>query len=437
MGESTTAPAPGTWSAPFDLMDPGVQNCPYAAYAALREMAPVYRDPATGYYVVSRYADLRQVLLDTENFINQNVQVFRSRIRPSRTMKAAMLYQKSGWVPTNTLAGRDNPEHRELRSVFDWAFRPGHIRELEPFISGLAYNLIDRFAADGQCDWVAQYAVPMSLTIIATQMGAREEDLPNLKRWTDAFARRMGMMLSGDEEFATVATEIEAQHYFQPIFERLRGHPDGSLLGDIVNKMVPEWGRTLTDRELHTEVLVDIFVAGSETTTNAIASGLLLLIDNPHVWAALKQDRERYLKTFIEEVVRLETPVQGLFRVAARETVLGGVTIPKDAIVNVRYAAANRDELQFPNAECLDLERRNAGAHLGFGSGLHHCLGASLARCELHWAFTAVLDRFERIWLRQERESVQYHPSYVLRALSQLQIGFEMNPEPSPHRAVA
>lgn len=411
--------------ADFNLMDAALQEAPYEAYAILREQAPVYRDPATGYYIISRYRDLRRVLLDTDNFINESVQVFRSRIKPSRTMKAAMLYQKKGWVPANTLAGRDNPEHKEMRALFDQAFRPDRIRELEPFIRDLAYGLIDDFLAEGRCDWVAQFAVPMSLTIIAKQMGADLRDLTKIKSWTDAFARRMGMMLSEAEEFATVETEIEAQHYFQPIFERLRAAPDDTLLSDIVNTEVTAWGRTLTDRELHTEVLVDMFVAGSETTTNALGSGMLLLLDNPEVWARLKADPDAHLRTFIEEVVRLEAPVQGLFRITARDVELEGVTIPKGSIVNVRYAAANRDADQFEHPARLDLDRRNAGAHLGFGSGVHHCLGSALARREMHWAFTALLDRIGSVRLAQDRATVRHHPSYVLRALSELHISFE------------
>ena len=170
--------------------------------------------------------------------------------------------------------------------------------------------------------------------------------------------------------------EIQAQHYFQPIFEKLRQNPDDSLLSELVNTEVPGWGRTLTDNELHAEMMQDTFVGGSETTTNAISAGIMLLGRNKVVWEKLCSNPDKYLKTFCDEVVRLETPTQGMMRTAKNEYTLHGVTIPKGAQVDLRYAAGNRDPEQFPNPDEIDLERRNTASHLGFSTGTHYCLGA-------------------------------------------------------------
>ena len=196
----------------------------------------------------------------------------------------------------------------------------------------------------------------------------------------------------------------------------------------MVNRVIPEWGRPLTDNELHAEMMADTFVGGSETTTNAISYGMKLLIENPHVWQKLKADPDKYLRTFCEEVVRLEGPVQGLFRTAAKDIELHGVHIPKGAAINIRYAAANRDEREFECPQDLDLERDKPGRHLGFGSGVHHCLGAPLARRELFWAFRALIDRVDDMQFAPNKNSFEVAPNFALRALAELHIEFTAKP---------
>jgi pimeloyl-ACP methyl ester carboxylesterase len=142
-------------------------------------------------------------------------------------------------------------------------------------------------------------------------------------------------------------------------------------------------------------------------------------------WARLKADPEQHLRTFCEEVVRLESPVQGLFRWAARDFELHGVTIPQGAMLNVRYAAANRDEREFEQADVLNLEREKAGRHLGFGSGVHHCLGAPLARREMYWTFKALIDRVDDMWFAPGRNDFRVAPNFALRALKELHIEFK------------
>ena len=219
-----------------------------------------------------------------------------------------------------------------------------------------------------------------------------EDDLWKIKISTDAFFHRIGMMLTKEEELEAIKKEIEGQHYFQPIFEKLRKNPDKSLLSELVNTEIKEWGRPLNDNELHAEMMADTFVGGSETTTNALSAGIKLLIENPKVWRKLKSDQDKYLKVFVEEVLRLESPVQSLMRTAAKDVIFHGVEIPKGSVVNVRYAAANRDERVFEEPEEINLDRKKAGSHMAFGSGTHHCLGAPLARRELWWGFKAALD---------------------------------------------
>jgi cytochrome P450 len=416
--------------AEVDLMDVEIQECPYPAYKTLREEAPVYRDELTGFYVLTRYEDLREILKDPATFSNLRPRG-PDHIPPERVQMIAKLFREKGWLPAPTLSGRDNPEHKQMRALFDHTFRASRIKLMDPYVRDLSYQLVDAFIADGHCDWVRQFAVPMPLIIIGKQMGAPEKDIWRIKAWTDAWVKRLGLMQTDAEAIWSAEMEIEQQHYFQPIFEQLRREPNDTLLSELVNREIPEWGRKLNDNELHAEMTADTFVGGSETTTNALSAGIMLLAQNPDCFTLLKSDPERYLRTFIEEVIRLEGPVQGLQRFTTCDVSFHGVTIPKGSVINVRYAAANRDPAHFPDPDRIDLERKNAATHLGFGSGVHHCLGAPLARRELWWGFTAFLERIEDFRLAPGKNHLRHVPNFYLRCLKELHIEFTPKKRPS------
>lgn len=405
------------------LINPEIQECPFPTYDLMREEAPVYLDPVTGMYVVTRYADLRAAALDYDNFSNHRYSNDPERHTPSQQL-AHKLFLEKGWVPGASLAARDDPDHKQMRSLFDAAFRPKRIKEIESEVEQLAFDLFDDFINDGECDYVQQYAVPLPLFIICRQMGAKEEDVWQIKQWTDAWIK--GGSIGLDEAGVTWATEMEiqAQHYFQKIFERLRETPDSTLLSELVNNEVPEWGRTLTDNELHAEMMQDTFVGGSETTTNAMSAGIMLLDRNPDVWENLKNDPDQYLDTFVEEVVRLESPVQGLTRIAKSDVTIGDTLIPKGAVIDLRYGAGNRDDRHFECPHDVDLTRRNAASHLGFSTGTHYCLGAPLARRELYWGFRAFIDRIESFRVVPEKNNLRHLPNYSLRILKALHLEF-------------
>jgi len=405
------------------LADVEVLECPYPTYDLLREQAPVWQDPATGLYVITRYDDLRKILLDTEHYSNWRASNDHDNLTGT-ARKAFELFKEEGWVPAASLAGRDDPEHKQMRAVFDKAFRPKRIVEIDPEVEALAYRLVDDFIDDGHCDVVKQFAVPLPLIIICRQMGAPEEDIWQIKEWTEAWIKGGGFGLTEEQVMWSTRMEIEAQHYFQAIFERLRQKADDTLLSDLVNTVIPEWGRPLNDNELHCHMMQDTFVGGSETTTNALSAGIMLLDKNPDVWHKLKSDPEKYLRTFCEEVVRLEGPVQGLTRTAKSDMELHGVKIPKGSTLMVRFAAGNRDPEHFACPNDLDVERGNAASHLGFSSGTHYCMGAPLARRELYWGFKAFVDNVAEFSLAEGRNDLRHFPNYALRALNELHIEF-------------
>ena len=419
MGETTERP--GDAAVPLDqvnFFEPAINDCPYHAYQTLRDDAPVWFDERLQAFMVTRHDDVLAVLQDTERFVS-SAKASRSRANP----EVLALYEEKGWVPGPTLAGRDDPNHKQMRALFDHAFRPRRIRQLEPQISGLAHELINDFIDDGHCDWVRQFAVPLPLIVIGIQMGADPADIWQIKAWTDAWVQRLGLMQTREEVLWSTEMEIEAQHYFQAIFERLRAAPDDTLLSDLVNTEIPEWGRCLTDNELHAEMMADTFVGGSETTTNALSGGVRLLIEHPDQWDRLKSDPDTYLPVLVEEVLRLESPVQRLMRTAAVDVELHGVTIPAGSMVLVGYGAANRDDRLFESPDVFDLDRSDARKHVSFGFGTHFCMGAPLARRELSFGFRALVELIDEMWFVDETD-LTIAPNYFLRALQRLDIGF-------------
>jgi cytochrome P450 len=414
-----------TAMSPISFIDPRIQECPYPAMDRLLDEAPVYLDPGTGFYVITRYEDLREILLDPVTYSSGGfLDIVRDSVTADRADRMRRLYEEEGWLPGPSLSMIDDPHHKELRRVFDNAFRAGKIRELEDVVRDTAFELVDSFADKGACDFVRAFAVPFPLLIIGVQMGADKADIWKIKGWTEAWISRLGMMQSEEDERRSVEAEIEGQHFFKGIIDELRRKPNGTVLSDIVNATLAD-GRYLTDNEIFAHMMADTFVGGSETTTNALAAGVQLLCENPEQYALLRSDPERYMRPFAEEVLRLESPVQGLFRVTTKDVELHGVAIPAGKVLNVRFGGANRDPRHFPCPERLDLERANAGSHLAFGSGVHHCLGAPLARRELYWGFTALLARVDNIRLAPGRNDLKHQPNFMLRALRELHIEYD------------
>jgi cytochrome P450 len=406
---------------PFvDLQDPQTNECPYPAYQQLRDNAPVYFDERTQMYVLTRFEDVRRALTDTKTFSNAR------RAAVPRWHLMEKVYTEKGWVPGTSLGALDNPAHKQQRALFNDAFRPARINTFEPYVVELANQLIDAFADAGQCEFVSEFAVPLPLAMIGRQMGVPDEDMMKIKRWTDSWIQRRGMMMTDEEIIESTELEVEAQHYFQPIFERLRKEGDGTVLSDLVRTEIPEWGRTLNDNELHAEMMADMFVGGAETATSALANGVKALIERPDVWAAFDEDPDKAIPAFIEELLRVESPVQGLFRRVTEDIELHGVRIPAGSMVNVRYGAANRDERNFPDPESLDLERTNARQHLAFGQGTHMCLGAPLARLELRSGLGVLRERLKEMWFIEGANDFAHRPNFVVRGLRELHIGFTM-----------
>jgi cytochrome P450 len=404
---------------PVDLMDPSVQKCPYDAYARLRQEAPVYHMPSTGHYVVTRYEDLREVLRQPNVFSNHMPLQERRPGGPNPDVVA--IYENEGWQQTTTLQRTDPPEHHRYRQYIDRTFTVSRVRKMTPYIEGIINDLIDGFIDKGTVEFVSEFAVPLPTLVIADQFGVPREEAPKLKFWSDAAMEALGLMIEPARELECARIAIEAQHYFANQFEDRRENPRDDMISDLVAPP-PDGSEPMSMQEL-LDMMSQLLNGGFQTTTAALGLGWKLLLEHPEQMSQLREKPE-LIPNFVEEVLRLETPVQALFRKVTEDTRLGGVDIPKGAEVILLYGSANRDEEKFDDVERFDVCRKNAGAHLAFGAGTHFCPGAMLARQEMISTFTIMLDRMDDIQFAPEQDDFDFPPSLVHRNLRTLHISF-------------
>lgn len=409
---------------PISILDPEISQCPYHAYERLLDEAPVYWDKSAKTYTVTRYEDIRQLLRDPTLLNAEHaVEKMRAVNDADRAERIKKIFLEEGWPRERPIGNYEGAEHAERRSLLEPFLRAGKVKEYDPMLREIATELIDQFIDDGECDLVSQFSESFSLLVICRLVGTPDEAVEHVRVAAAAMLRNMSMLQSEEEEAAGARDEIKAQHYFKGLIDKYRAEPNDSLLSALINAELPS-GTEITDAQILTHVMLDLFFAGAETTAKAISSGIAMLAHDPALAAQVQQDLEGNLRTFIEEVLRQEPPATTLFRIAQKDIELHGVTIPKGAWVTLRSAAANRDPRQFPCPEAIDLTRRNAAQHLAFGSGVHACVGAPLARRELTIAFQELLSRMGDIRLAAG-EKAEYVPHIHLRGFEHLRITFD------------
>lgn len=398
----------------LDPLSPAAVECPYGLFAKLRREPPVYVAGAR-FFLISRYEDVEQVLLHPEVFSSAGSPGVRRKV-PLEVLEI----MSQGFRPVPTVQTLDPPAHQRYRNLLSKAFSSRRVGQLEPKIRQIANVLVDSFVNDHRVDLVSQFAVPFPLTVIADCLGLPQADLPRLKRWSDDAAAPLGGMIDHAREIECARSELEAQHYFAAKLDERRLEPHDDILTDLCNARLEGTGQ-LDNRELY-YLLIQLLVAGNESVRNLISSAMLLLLKHPEQMAAVRAD-PRLIPNFIEESLRLESPIKAFFRVAKTDTELGGVKIIAGSRLAVLFASANRDEARFAEPERFDIYRENASDHVAFGLGIHYCLGASLARSEARIAFEVLLDRLQDIRLGAANDFAHI-PSFIFRGLNALHLEF-------------
>jgi cytochrome P450 len=401
----------------LDFFSAEVQECPFHVYQQLQEEAPVWQMPGTNVFVVTRYDDIREIIRDPGRFSSN----FSALLNTGSSNEEVNTIYGKGYEMVETLLTQDPPRHRVYRNLVNKVFSNKRIEGMRSEVEKMSNELIDQWIDEPEVDLLNRFCVPLPIYVISDQLGVPRSELSLIKKWSDASASRLGRLADEEEQIQNAKDIVEFQHYFAALLDRMREAPEDNIISDLANNTIDE-GRLLTKPEA-LGMIQQILVAGNETSTSAIAGGVVLLIQNPDQQAMLRQHPD-LIPAAVEEILRLETPTSGMWRRATADTEIGGVDIPEGAFLMVRFAAGNRDESIFTDGGAMSVARENADSHLAFGQGTHFCLGAQLARMEMQVALTGLLNRTTDWALVEGKNPLKHSPNVLLRGLTDLHISF-------------
>lgn len=398
----------------FNPFDPSFHDNRYAMYRRILEEAPVHRSPLGG-WVLARYSDV-QTVLRLPNMTTRALMM--SADEREALLRAQGMWEQ--WINSALPAFmeavmllQDLPEHTRLRGVMGRVFTPKAVESLRPHIEDLVADLLAD--VDGEMELIADLAFPLPALVICEMLGIPAEDREQLKVWSSAAARLLDPLMD-PETFQRADDALKAfREYFFALIDERRRSPGDDLFSSLVH--AEEDGERLTDDELVTNGTF-LFGAGHETTQNLIGNGVNALLRNPAQLEKLRADPSLG-RNAIEEFLRYDPPVQVTGRSAMTEVELPDVTIEAGERVVLLLAAANRDPARFDDPDRLDITRPDVRP-LSFGGGIHHCLGAALARLEGQVAVSGLLDRFGKIELVTEK--VEWKDNITLRGPKELRL---------------
>ncbi len=392
----------------YHLLDPEVLADPYPLYRRLQEEAPVHWDPYLHAWVVTRYADVSQVLHHFNAARTPDPERLAALGMDELTPIAAVMVRQMLFL--------DPPEHGRVRRLASAAFTPRRTAHLREHIRQIAEGLVDDLADGERFDVMAGLANSLPAIVTAEMLGVPTTDHELLKSWSQDFAEMLGnFQHNPGRAKKTLASVEQMVAYFRAAVDREDAHPTDGLINALATAEVD--GDRLSEEEIVANVIVTM-VGGQETTTNLIGNGLLTLLRQPEQLERLRSEPD-LMPSAVEELLRYESPSQHTARLAPGEAVLGGHEIPEGAAVIAVMGAANRDPERFADPDRVELGRED-NRHLAFGWASHFCFGAPLARMEGQIAFETLLARFPEMSLAEE--AVEWRPNLGLRGLTELPV---------------
>ncbi|MEZ4666424.1 MAG: cytochrome P450 [Anaerolineae bacterium] len=398
----------------FDPLAPDFQRNPYPYYDDLRRETPFLFYEAWKMWFVSRYDDVNTLLRDR---------------RLGRTMDHIISREERGLPPLppalapfnklsqNSMFDKEPPEHTRLRSLVHKVFTPRRVESLRDRIESIANALLDEVAAQGEMDVLADFAVPLPVTVIAELLGVPEQDRHRLRPWSHDIVAMYELDHTPEQERQAIQAAEEFSDYLQHLAEARRTEPTDDLITALA--LVEESGDRLTMDELISTCVL-LLNAGHEATVNVIGNGLHGLFSAPQQLRLLVENPQ-LTSSAIEELLRYDTPLQLFRRWVLEDMEYKGHFFKQGTELGLMFGAANRDPDRFHMPDVLDITREDNG-HVSFGGGVHFCLGAPLARLELVIAFKALLRRCQNLQLLEESH---FRDTYVIRGLESLKVGFE------------
>ncbi|MEU7118726.1 cytochrome P450 family protein [Streptomyces zaomyceticus] len=421
--EPTSEVPPGTGSGPSPESAPELftwefASDPYPAYAWLREHAPVHRTTLPSgveAWLVTRYADARQALADQR--LSKNPAHHDES--PHAKGKTGIPGERKAELMTHLL-NIDPPDHTRLRRLVSKAFTPRRVAEFAPRVQELTDRLIDSFVEKGSADLIHEFAFPLPIYAICDLLGVPEEDQDDFRDWAGMMIRHGGGPRGG------VARSVKKMRgYLAELIHRKREEPGDDLISGLIK--ASDHGEHLTENEAAAMAFILLF-AGFETTVNLIGNGMYQLLRHPgqreRLQDSIAAGETGLLETGIEELLRYDGPVEmATWRYATESLVIGGQEVPAGDPVLVVLAAADRDPDRFDGPDTLDLARRD-NQHLGYGHGIHYCLGAPLARLEGQTALATLLTRLPDLRLAADPAELRWRGGLIMRGLRTLPVEF-------------
>jgi len=394
-----------------DLLSPELIRDPYPMLRALRETAPVYWNARWKGWVVTSY--------DLVSEAHKNPAMSNDKYAPFARMKTPTEDQREvfRWLGL-WLGSQDAPLHTRLRGAIQCAFTTRSSMEaLEPILREETTALLDDAERRGEMDLVRDFAYPLTTTVIGSLLGMPREDLHRVPAWADAVAPILFMTLGVPDRYRVAREQLDDMAaYFRGLLQRRLEQPEDDLLTSLAEAM--DRGE-LSQDEVVATCMVVIF-GGHETTKDLIGNGMLALLRDPDQLQRLRSD-SALLPTAVEELLRFDSPAKSTVRWAMTDTEVGGQSIEEGQRLLMFWSAANRDPAHFDSPDCLDLARQ-PNRHLGFGKGVHYCIGAPLGRMEGVVALEQLVDRFPRIRLAVPDDALTWRPTIIMRSLESLPV---------------
>ncbi len=374
---------------------------PYPIYQKLQTRDPVHRSRFIKGWILSRHEDIDAILRDYRRFGNDRVSTQDANLRFDPEEPRSMLY-------------RDPPDHTRLRSLVSKAFTPSAVGALRPRVERIADGLLDRLHGADSFDVIDAIAYPLPVAVICEMLGVPREDRGPFREWSNDASLSIEPLLDDRRVARSMDTLTRLREYFSDLAERRRADPGDDLISALTQ--IEDEGDSLSHEELQL-MLVLLLVAGNETTRNLVGNGLFALLRNPEQLDRLKRDPE-LIGPAVEELLRYDSPVQIDGRSVREDTEVAGVALERGQYLMLLLGAANRDPAVFDDPDALDVTRER-NPHLGFGRGIHYCLGAPLARMEAEIILGKLLERFPDIRLAG---TPSRRRQIVLRGLSSLPV---------------
>jgi cytochrome P450 len=407
---------------------------PYPYFDALRERCPVTREKHHNVMMVTGYDEALEVLNDAERFsscisVTGPFPGFPVPIDENSDADALIAEHRGSLPFSDQLPALDPPTHTAHRGLLMRLITPKRLKENEEAMWDLADKMLDEYLAPGKGELIRDFAGPFTLYVIADLLGVPPEDQEEFLNTLQRDPHRTGTVGSTSSDHAMEHNPIEFLYEkFSTYIEDRRTNPRGDVLTSLAEATFPNGSRPEVIDVVR--VAANLFSAGQETTVRLLSSGLKLIAEDPELQAWLRGDPER-INNFIEEALRMESPVKGDFRLAKTTTTVGGVEVPAGTVLMLANGGANRDPRRFENPSVFDAKRPNARSHIAFGRGIHTCPGAPLARTEAKVAFKRLLERTTDIRIDEsahgpaDARRYQYLPTFILRGITALHLEFD------------